>query len=716
MFIQPPHQTDPGRASYGEAYSQILAAHRRNPHTAAASVVLLCAPDVDALCAARMLAELLRHDDVTHRIIPVAGLAHLATIRDELMNNPSMHTLIMLNMGAVLPLASEGLFGGCPNLTVHVLDSTRPIELANMFGGVGGNVGDDDDDEDGQRAEGDTRVLVWADGGADKIDELRSAWETVQWAGEDYDPSDEEDDLLDEEEDEEEEEEEEDREDDEDGMGSPTRKRRARGSPNRARKRRRPDKERAGLPTRDEMDMHRARLDKYERAGYSYGQSTAGTVYILATMLERVDNDFLWLAIIGLTHQYATSRISRTAYDSIRSLLADEVARLNAAPPSGDPHALAARGPDDYGLRAVDELRFALWRHWTLYDSMLHSSYVAGKLGVWKEAGRKRLTGLLAKMGFSVLQTQQLYAHMDTDLKKALREKLDDIAPEYGLLDLVYPSFVRCHGYATPPLSAADAVDGLSALLDAATGVRIEVEVDGARHGGEWFGGGKVWRANGRWNVNDEEGGKTDGNTENHDGENGAADDEENEGKENSEFTKNFWNAFDALSDIERLHAALGLAKAIHRATTRQASALMDRNEIRAARTHHFVPLRQGPDLPLFAHPGLLARLGLWLTDALRDRMAGRGGSNGGLGRRKRKGMPLLLACWREGKGTWMVVGLCASLEFGEVEKNDFGLRFADAKAASHARTRLGAFDTNVVEVNEQDFDRFVSELASEAY
>ena len=120
---------------------------------------------------------------------------------------------------------------------------------------------------------------------------------------------------------------------------------------------------------------------------------------------------------------------------------------------------------------------------------------------------------------------------------------------------------------------------------------------------------------------------------------------------------------------IEKLHAALGLAKAIHRATTRQASALMDRNEIRAARTQHFVPLRQGPDLPLFAHPALLARLGSWLTDALRDRIASRGSGSGSLARKRRKGMPLLLACWREGKGTWMVVGLCASLDFGEVEK-----------------------------------------------
>jgi cell division control protein 45 len=41
-----------------------------------------------------------------------------------------------------------------------------------------------------------------------------------------------------------------------------------------------------------------------------------------------------------------------------------------------------------------------MFRHWNLYDAMYHSSYVASKLGIWKERGRKRLTGLLAKMGY----------------------------------------------------------------------------------------------------------------------------------------------------------------------------------------------------------------------------------------------------------------------------------------------------------------------------
>jgi len=86
---------------------------------------------------------------------------------------------------------------------------------------------------------------------------------------------------------------------------------------------------------------------------------------------------------------------------------------------------------------------------------------------------------------------------MDMDLKKDLIKKLTDIAPEYGLVELSYPSFMRCYGYKSQPLSAADAAEGVTALLDVAGGVRMEVEVEGARNGGEWFGGGRVWEAQG---------------------------------------------------------------------------------------------------------------------------------------------------------------------------------------------------------------------------
>lgn len=75
------------RKTYEHAYRSILAARRRSPSTSAASVVLLVAPDVDALCAARMLSMLFRQDDVSYRIIPVSGFTGLQEVSYELVEH-----------------------------------------------------------------------------------------------------------------------------------------------------------------------------------------------------------------------------------------------------------------------------------------------------------------------------------------------------------------------------------------------------------------------------------------------------------------------------------------------------------------------------------------------------------------------------------------------------------------------------------------------------
>lgn len=72
--------------SYLQAYNGILSAHRRSPLTSASSVIMLVAPDVDALCAARMLAMLFKQDDVGYRIIPVSETEQVADIVDDLVN------------------------------------------------------------------------------------------------------------------------------------------------------------------------------------------------------------------------------------------------------------------------------------------------------------------------------------------------------------------------------------------------------------------------------------------------------------------------------------------------------------------------------------------------------------------------------------------------------------------------------------------------------
>ncbi|KAF8184867.1 CDC45 family [Mycena galopus ATCC 62051] len=694
VYLPLPEQASASRPSYGEAYANILKAHRQSPLTSATSVTMLVAPDVDALCAARMLVGLFKQDDISYRITPVSGVSELEEVRDALVMDSELRTLILINMGAILDLPSEEWFGGfSTKMSVHVIDSARPQNLSSLFGG--GEAGD--------------RIVVWDDGSADKLDEERKAWEALT-----YEPLPDSDDDSDSDE---EERPRDDDDEDEEEYEQNAGKRRSLGDGDRTPgKRQRVDKERPRRMTRDEHETYSARLEKHYMGGTWHGQSAASTIYVLATVLERVDNELLWLAILGLTFQYTTSRISRDTYDTYHSAYRDEVFRLNPQPPAGE-NAMISSNPDDLSVRATEELRFMLFRHWTLYDAMLHSSYVAGKLGIWKERGRKKLTGLLAKMGFSILQTQQPYSHMDMDLKKTLVQKLNDIAPEYGLIELAYPSFIRCFGYRSQPLSAADAVEGVGALLDVAGGIKLEVEVEGARNGGEWFGGGKVWEATNTTRDNsrrkrEERENIPPGGQANSAGvpkakNIGEGDEIAGESKPVQWWVDNFWKAFDSLGKIEDLRHALTLSMTVHRKIIDQGTSIIDKQDIRTMRNHRVVVITQGPHLALFSHPGALSRLALWLVEALRDRLPGTNVST----RSKRKSLPFVVACLNESTQSYLVVGVMAALDFGDVRKNEFGLAFLDAKERCNARTRHGSFDTSVLEINQEDLKVFLETL-----
>jgi cell division control protein 45 len=106
VFVPPPHLASASRPSYAETYNNILAAHRRSPLSAASSVIILVAPDVDALCAAKMFAELFKQDDVMHRITPLSGIADLERMRDELITYSEVCRVVIficLGLTDVLP-------------------------------------------------------------------------------------------------------------------------------------------------------------------------------------------------------------------------------------------------------------------------------------------------------------------------------------------------------------------------------------------------------------------------------------------------------------------------------------------------------------------------------------------------------------------------------------------------------------------------------------
>jgi hypothetical protein len=67
-------------------------------------------------------------------------------------------------MGGILDLISEEWFGAFPGkLSVHVIDSTRPQNLGNLFAA-------------GEAAD---RIIVWDDDEVEKLQEERIAWEAL---------------------------------------------------------------------------------------------------------------------------------------------------------------------------------------------------------------------------------------------------------------------------------------------------------------------------------------------------------------------------------------------------------------------------------------------------------------------------------------------------------------------------------------------------------
>ncbi|KAL2691974.1 hypothetical protein Neosp_002369 [[Neocosmospora] mangrovei] len=399
-------------------------------------------------------------------------------------------------------------------------------------------------------------------------------------------------------------------------------------------------------------------LHRYYKVGSSFSEPLSSMMYSLASELGREDNDLLWLTIVGVTSMELYGRSSagiaapiRQSDRSrptgwlgvrgarIRQLLRDEVRRLN--PPEIANGRVAAentgvipttaRNPEDTGIRLSPEPRFLLIRHWSLYDSMLHSPYLFSRLKTWSETGIKRLHKLLAKMGVSLAQCKQSYTHMDMMLKRELRAKLLKYGSLYNLDEMV-PSvdtdgkdragakdgwgFVRSWGWRAT-LSAQDVGVVIGALLEVGkhaqtvdnalaaspAGKEIEEEAEFAAQGEEWVG--------------------------------------------------RFWEAYDALEDIDALKSGLPTAQFLHRAIYRTGTSLINKKQIKHLRAFRMCVVKDGPDVSLFTHPAALTKLSLWIGEALAEQEREAHGklSHGG------RGTPLVVASLNEKRGVYVVVG-----------------------------------------------------------
>ncbi|WEW54861.1 DNA replication initiation factor cdc45 [Emydomyces testavorans] len=414
---------------------------------------------------------------------------------------------------------------------------------------------------------------------------------------------------------------------------------------------------------------HENVLRSYYSLGTSYSEPISSILYSLASELGREDNDLLWLAIVGVCSLELSGRtisgvgISEASEsggsagwgggrgERIRQLLRDEVRRLN--PPDDSEIGREAmrsevngvipttgRSPTDTSILLSPEPRLLLLRHWSLYESMLHSPYLAPRLHIWNETGRKRLRKLLAKMGISLTQCHQNYTHMDMDLKRDLRQKMLRFAPLYGLEGLVPPpssggfsgtregwGFVRNWGWRAC-LSATDVGVIVGAILEVGSP-----------------------RSNSSAGLKQE--------TSRDTGEQ-AKDDPSSDADSSSTLTR-FWDAYDTLSPTSsesptQLLACLPQAQHLHRAILRTGTSILSKRQIRHLRAFRIAVVKDGPDVKLFTNPGALTKLALWVAEAVR--IQEKDHVNGyKLAGKRAMGTPLVLAGLDEVKDVYVVVG-----------------------------------------------------------
>ncbi|KAH7383279.1 CDC45 family [Pyrenochaeta sp. MPI-SDFR-AT-0127] len=530
-------------------------------------------------------------------------------------------------------------------------------------------------------------------------------------------------------------------------------------------------------------------LDKYYQLGTSYSDPVSSLVYNLASELGREDNDLLWNAIVGvsslelygrtgsgvglnpLSTQGGSAGWNGNRGEQIRSVLRDEVRRLN---PSTDLQngardatlgeasgviPTSARSATDKSIRLSPEPRFLLLRHWSLYESMLHSPYLSAKLHIWSDAGQKRLAKLLAKMGVSLAECKQRYTHMDMELKRGLRERLLTFAPHYGLDGLVPPKsgsgdpkdgwgFVRCWGWKAC-LSAIDAGVILGAILEVGDAKSLtQSSFDSTNFVG----------------------------TQDHSSDMPSATQEQQDLAQEHIISR-FWTAYDALGSIDLLVDHITTAQHLHRAILRTGTQLIEKKQIRHLRAFRMAVVKEGPDVQLFTHPGALTKLALWIAEAIVE-------LNGTKG--KNRGSELVMAGLDDSRGLYVVVGLggggatkstkerllkrdarikakeakrvarataiekkrearrqrnlAAGLEEDEVEddteeedvsseeesdeeeeeqrgsgRNRFGNAFQEVVRETGARVRMDSFEACVIEIKKEDLSGFLERLSMKA-
>jgi len=625
----------------------------------ATPIHIFCSLKTDTVCAFRILKELLTMEQVLLELHPVQGYGEMMKITKEnlLQRLDELHTIICINCGANYDI-NQVLFGEedpPDGVNIYIADHNRPIALENIHNNLNVYVLDDRDEgtdlnaypvplsEDEESEEESDSSLGFSD--ADDV--------------------------------------------------PPRKKRRllVKDDPVRAEKRRR-----------------KAEIDSYYKLSY-WGKPTSHLFYELARDMKKSDNNLLWLSIIGLTDMFINDRMDRLKYDMSLRHYREEVLRLNpvhhnrhikdynhnvstrllpgsesltmsSVPVAEQPSNISdLEGLEDTcgyrkkgHIKASKEFQFFLMRHWTLYDSMYYSRYVATKLNVWRHHGSDSLKHMLVKWGIKLREAKQPYRYMFDDLKRKLITKLEEpdaFSDRLGKM-VVYDSFTRQNAE-MESICAADLVRSVDGILE-----------------DDQF----LEHSNAKSILNNrkyDEDFPVSVAME-------PVDPEVYERSLNRRWNQNFADAISVLSGLDNRFFERGLKLTIERQQeiVDMGTRLVEKRQIAYNGFIRWAEIQQKNN---FTNPVALSKLALFIVNALRERFP------------NRPKCPFILSSLCSVRDCFVVVGVATSNRMGTIVKNSFGSAFSSAREIVKARTKHMGFETWVIEVQKEDLKRFIEEV-----
>ncbi|CRL06286.1 CLUMA_CG018964, isoform A [Clunio marinus] len=368
-------------------------------------VIIIANSDVDSIVASKILQSLFRNEQIIFTFVPIMGVKGLKRTFDD--NKNDCNIFLLINCGGCLDLID--LLAPEENIFFFVCDSHRPLDLCNIYS--------------------DSQVRILGD---PKDEEEIPQFDEIFQESENEDSEDDENsDIFD-------------GDDPESRPSTNIEKFEKRMKKNREKR---------------EWEKKRDRiLFNYSQNSY-YTRSSALVFFELAWQMSKDSLDLLWWAIVGVTEQLLMGKRESSTYTLETQKIQSHVTRLNTKMNGGGSTHTSIR------ITYENDLYLALYRHWSIRESIQNSVYSACKMKLWTLNGKKKLNELLVEMGLPLSQANQQFNSMDLLLKNDFYQMIEKTSEKYNMNEIIYGSFTLQYGYKNR-FSAADYVYAMIALME----------------------------------------------------------------------------------------------------------------------------------------------------------------------------------------------------------------------------------------------------------